>query len=154
MSDPADQKRPFWDEKPLAAMTEAEWESLCDGCGKCCLVLIEDEDDAQAGYLETRVHCKLFDPKTRRCTQYATRQQLVPGCVQVSADNAPTLDWMPDSCAYRRLAEGRGLAPWHPLITGDPDSVVAAGVAVKGPLISERRVRVRNLWRYVTGTRG
>lgn len=144
--------RPFWEEKTLSEMTAEEWESLCDGCGKCCLVLLEDEDD-EGHYLETSVCCRLFDAKARRCTRYDERFRLVPDCVQVSPENAGALKWMPESCAYRRLAEGRGLADWHPLISGRRDSVVKAGIAVRRDLKSEKKVRVRNLWRYVTGER-
>ncbi len=133
-------------------MDEAEWESLCDGCGRCCLVSLEDEDTGEVH--ETSVHCRLFDPETRRCTAYADRLRLVPGCVEVTPQKAASLSWMPDSCAYRRLAEGRGLASWHPLVSGRRESVAEAGVAVEGRLRSERRVRERDLWRYVTGRRG
>ena len=147
--------RPFWQEKSLVEMTEAEWESLCDGCGKCCLVLLEDEDTGEVA--ETSLHCQLFDPEARRCTAYADRHRLVPACVKVSPHNVRALTWMPRSCAYRRLAEGRGLASWHPLVSGRAESVAEAGVAVGQEagvcLKSEARVRARSLWRYVTGIR-
>ena len=142
---------PFWQTKTLAEMTEAEWESLCDGCGKCCLVLLEDEDTGEIG--ETSLHCQLYDPGTRRCTAYADRHRLVPGCVKVTAANVRQLGWMPTSCAYRRLAEGRGLASWHPLVSGRAESVAEAGEAAGPGLVSEARVRARDLWRYVTGIR-
>ena len=142
---------PFWQTKALAEMTEVEWESLCDGCGKCCLVLLEDEDTGEVA--ETSLHCQLYDPTARRCTAYDERHRLVPGCVRVTPQNAGTLTWMPRSCAYRRLAEGRGLPDWHPLVTNDPGSTAAAGMAAGPGLRSEARVRARSLWRYVTGLR-
>ena len=142
---------PFWVRKTLGEMTPEEWESLCDGCGRCCVVLLEDEEEG--GYVETSIGCKLFDPESRRCTRYETRQMLVPGCVKVTAQNAGQLDWMPESCAYRRLAEGRGLAPWHPLISGRAESVAEAGIAVGPDLVNEREVRERHYWRYVIGPR-
>ncbi|MBB4658546.1 YcgN family cysteine cluster protein [Parvularcula dongshanensis] len=142
---------PFWKTKPLEAMSEAEWESLCDGCGKCCMVLLEDEDTGEL--YETSVSCRLFDPEARRCSAYADRLRLVPGCVQVTPKNAGTLSWMPRSCAYRRLAEGRDLADWHPLVSGRPESVEEAGEAVSKDLRSEARVKASKLWRYVTRER-
>lgn len=149
LSDP--DSRPFWEWKSLHEMTETEWESLCDGCGQCCIVLLEDDD--VDGYAETDICCRLFDPVARRCTRYAERQRLVPDCVHVTPENAGKLDWMPSSCAYRRLAEGRGLADWHPLISGRAESVAEAGVAVEADLVSETRVKSRDLWKHVTGHR-
>lgn len=141
---------PFWETKPLSQMTREEWESLCDGCGRCCLITLEDED-APGIFEETSVHCRLFDPEERRCTCYARRTTLVPGCVELKPGNVGNLDFMPASCAYRRLAEGRGLAPWHPLISGDPASVEAAGIAVPKDLVSEREVCEEDLWHHLTG---
>lgn len=145
-------ERPFWETKPLSAMSREEWESLCDGCGKCCLVTLEDEDDP-GELAETSVHCRLFDAETRRCTCYARRTELVPGCIELRPDNVTSLPFMPESCAYRRIAEGRGLASWHPLVSGDPASVERAGVAVRRELTDERRVSEEDLWRHVTGHR-
>ena len=145
---------PFWECKTLPEMTQEEWESLCDGCGQCCIVLLEDEDGEEEGFLETSVCCRLFDPQTRRCTRYDERKTLVPDCVQVTPENAAALDWMPETCAYRRLAEGRGLADWHPLISGRRESVAEAGVSVGPDLTDERKVKTRHLWKYVTGRRG
>lgn len=148
---------PFWERKALADMTQSEWESLCDGCGRCCLVLLEDveaePDEPEARFFETSVCCELFDPKTRRCTNYKQRAQLVPGCVTLAPDTAKTLEWMPESCAYRRLAEGRGLADWHPLVSGQRDSVVEAGVAVSTDLVNEKTVSTDELWKFVTRAR-
>lgn len=127
--------RPFWETKRLEQMTVREWESLCDGCGLCCLVRFEDEDSGEV--VPTRVHCRLFDPQTCRCSDYANRKAHVPDCIKLTPHNIDELEWMPLSCAYRRINEGRGLADWHPLITGDPESVHAAGVSIRGETISE-----------------
>jgi len=127
--------KPFWETKSLSEMTPREWESLCDGCGLCCLVRFEDEDTGEV--IPTRVHCTLFDPDRCRCTDYEDRRRTVPDCVKLTPGNVGELKWMPPSCAYRRLHEGRGLPAWHPLITGDPDSVHKAGVSVRGQTISE-----------------
>ena len=126
---------PFWRRKTLAQMTRAEWESLCDGCGLCCLVRFEEEDSGQV--IPTRVHCKLFDAGACVCTDYANRKKQVPDCVKLTPGNIDALPWMPKSCAYRRLHEGRDLAWWHPLVSGDPESVHRAGVSVRGQTISE-----------------
>ena len=135
----------------MAEMTKQEWESLCDGCGKCCLVLLED--DKTDDIWETNVVCKLFDADRRRCTDYDHRHEKVPGCVQLSADAIDALTWMPQSCAYRRLSEGRGLAPWHPLISGNRQSVEEAGIALSGLLLNERDVPLQKLQDYIIGKR-
>lgn len=116
-------------------MTAREWESLCDGCGLCCLVRFEDEETGEV--IPTRVHCKLFDPDLCRCSDYANRREHVPDCIKLTPGNIEALEWMPKSCAYRRLHEGRDLASWHPLISGDPESVHRAGVSVRGQTVSE-----------------
>jgi uncharacterized protein len=127
--------KPFWETKSLRQMTVAEWDSLCDGCGLCCLIRFEDEDSGEI--IPTRVACKMFDAATCRCTDYANRADHVPDCIQLTPDNIERLAWMPRSCAYRRLDEGRGLPDWHPLVTGDPDSVHKAGVSIRNQTISE-----------------
>jgi uncharacterized protein len=121
---------PFWAEKTLDEMTEAEWESLCDGCGRCCLIKLEDEDTGEI--ITSDVHCKLFDPQTCGCSDYANRQERVPDCIKLTPHNVTTIGWMPRTCAYRRIAEGKGLSWWHPLVSGDPETVIMAGVSVFG----------------------
>lgn len=127
---------PFWRRKSLEQMTAREWESLCDGCGLCCLVRFEDEDSGEI--IPTRVHCQLFDPEACRCSDYENRKAHVPDCVKLTPGNIEALPWMPLSCAYRRLYEGRDLAAWHPLISGDPESVHQAGVSIRGQTVNER----------------
>ena len=126
----------FWERVALGEMSKAEWEALCDGCGKCCLNKLEDMDTGEIAF--TNVACRLFDDATCRCGNYAIRKQLVPECVVLTPD---TLDevahWVPRSCAYRRLNEGRGLAAWHPLVSGDPMSVHRAGISVIGATVPE-----------------
>jgi len=119
-------------------MNPAEWESLCDGCGLCCLIRFEDEDSGEI--IPTRVHCRLFDGDLCRCSDYANRKRHVPDCIKLTPNNIDALEWMPKSCAYRRLHEGRGLADWHPLVSGDPESVHRAGVSIRGQTISEARL--------------
>lgn len=127
--------KPFWRTKSLGEMTIAEWESLCDGCGLCCLVRFEDEDTGEI--TPTWVSCKLFDSATCRCSDYAERHRHVPDCIKLTPGNIEALQWMPLSCAYRRLHEGKDLPSWHPLVTGDPESVHAAGVSVRGLTVNE-----------------
>lgn len=127
--------RPFWETKTLRQMTGPEWESLCDGCGRCCLIRFEDEDTGEI--VPTRVACRLLDTETCQCSNYAKRKRYVPDCIKLTPGNVGGLPWMPTTCAYRRLNEGRGLPDWHPLITGDPDSAHSAGIGVRRQVVSE-----------------
>ena len=127
---------PFWTTKTLAEMTPQEWESLCDGCGRCCLHKLRDETDALS---YTNVSCRLLDTDTCRCSDYPRRQRRVPDCVSLTPAALAEIDWLPPSCAYRRVAQGRGLAWWHWLVSGDPDTVHTAGISVRGRVVDERR---------------
>lgn len=126
---------PFWERKRLHEMSAREWESLCDNCGLCCLIRFEDEDTGEV--IPTRVSCRLFDGEDCGCKDYANRKAQVPDCIKLTPWNIKDLPWMPRSCAYRRLHEGKPLPVWHPLLTGDPDSVHDAGVSVRGQTIDE-----------------
>lgn len=121
---------PFWRTTPLAAMSAEQWESLCDGCGRCCLVKLEDEDSGDIAY--TDVACRLFDVEGCRCADYAHRSEKVEDCVRLTPDAVASLSWLPPTCAYRLLDEGKDLPFWHPLVSGDAGSVRAAGVSVAG----------------------
>ncbi|MFD0915876.1 YcgN family cysteine cluster protein [Pseudahrensia aquimaris] len=126
---------PFWKRKTLREMTLPEWESLCDGCGKCCLNKLEDWDTGEIHF--TNVACTLFDDKTCRCKDYDDRFATVPDCIKLTPEDLHTYSWLPDTCAYRILDEGRELQHWHPLVSGDPQSVHKAGISVRGRTISE-----------------
>lgn len=128
----SDTERPFWETKTLEAMSDAEWEGLCDGCGRCCLVKLEDEETGTIHF--TDVGCRLLDGESCRCRDYPNRSAVVPDCVRLRPENIAGLGWMPPTCAYRLLAEGKGLPAWHPLVSGRAESVVEAGVSVKGRL--------------------
>ncbi len=124
----------FW-EKPLDELTRAEWESLCDGCGKCCLHKVEDADTGEVH--GTNVACKLLDRHSCRCVSYKTRKAFVPDCVRLTPAKAVTLPWLPSTCAYRLRAEGKPLPDWHYLVSGDPESVHQAKQSVRGWTVSE-----------------
>ncbi len=127
---------PFWKTKTLAEMSREEWESLCDGCGRCCLHKLRDNDSGELAW--TNVACRLLDHTTCRCADYANRRRRVPDCVRLTPQALAEIDWLPPSCAYRRVQEGRGLSWWHPLLSGDPQTVHDAGVSVRGRAIDER----------------
>ncbi len=121
---------PFWKTKTLEQMSEVEWESLCDGCGKCCMAKLEDEDSHEIAW--TSVGCRLLDAGSCRCADYPNRSTLVADCVRLTPENVPTIAWLPATCAYRLVAEGEDLRWWHPLVSGDPETVHAAGISVRG----------------------
>jgi uncharacterized cysteine cluster protein YcgN (CxxCxxCC family) len=125
----------FWEEKSLDRMSRAEWESLCDGCGKCCVHKLEDEETGELH--PTNVACRLLDRRTGRCSDYRRRRVYVPECVRLTPAKLDELDGLPSTCAYRLLANGEPLPEWHPLITGDPESVHRAGQSVRGWTVSE-----------------
>jgi uncharacterized cysteine cluster protein YcgN (CxxCxxCC family) len=126
---------PFWRAKTLEEMTQAEWESLCDGCGRCCLNKLEDFDTGEIFW--TDVACTLLDGASCRCKRYEARFEVVPDCVALTPEMVRTLTWLPPTCAYRLVAEGKNLKWWHPLRSGDPESVHRAGVSVRGKTVSE-----------------
>ena len=124
----------FW-ELPLADLPRAEWEALCDGCGRCCLHKLEDEDTGEIAH--TNVACKLLDTETARCSDYKHRKAFVPDCLRLTLKLVDTVPWLPDTCAYRLRAEDRQLPEWHPLLTGSQDAMIRAGMSVAGKVVSE-----------------
>lgn len=132
-----DNEAPFWKRKSLDEMSRPEWESLCDGCGRCCLIKLEDADTGEIAY--TDIACRLLDLGTCRCADYLHRKARVPDCVLLTADKIDDLQWMPSTCAYRLIAEGKDLAWWHPLVSGDPDTVHQAGVSIRNRVVPEDR---------------
>jgi uncharacterized protein len=131
------QLQPFWQRKKLAELTVEEWESLCDGCGRCCLKKLQDEATGKIAY--TDVACKLLDRDRCRCRRYENRHERVPDCVALRGDER-TFDWLPTTCAYRKLAAGKPLEWWHPLVSGDPETVHLAGISVRGRTLAEADV--------------
>lgn len=131
---------PFWRQKKLQDMSHAEWESLCDGCGKCCLHKIEEEEeDGSVGAVHvTNVACRLLDLKTAQCQRYDSRKRFVANCAVLTLARLDQFHWLPDSCAYRLIGEGKDLFDWHPLISGDKSSVIKAGISVVGRVVDER----------------
>ena len=129
---------PFWQRKKLAEMSRDEWESLCDGCGRCCVLKFQDESTGEIH--PTAVACRLLDLETCRCTNYEDRLRLVPECIRLDADSVRRYSFLPETCAYRRLDEGRGLAWWHPLVSGTAETVAEAGIGMGGQLLSEQGI--------------
>lgn len=137
----------FWETKTLSEMSDSEWESLCDGCAKCCVKKLEDADTGEVHY--TNVVCRLLDRDKCRCTRYPDRNALVPDCIVVTPEVAQDFKWLPETCAYRLLAEGKPLRDWHPLVSGNPDSVHEAGVSVRGKVVSEDNVHADEIQEFV-----
>ena len=138
----------FWEKKPLQKMSAREWEALCDGCGKCCLNKLEDEDTGEVAL--TRVACRLLDDMSCQCAHYETRHAFIPECIVLKPENLDThAYWMPQTCAYRLLWEGKPLPEWHPLLSGDPESVHQAGVSVRGITVSEFDVPIDDWEDYI-----
>lgn len=125
----------FWETKRLEEMTQEEWESLCDGCGRCCLHKLEDVDTGAIAF--TDIACTLLDPQSCRCRDYKDRHATVSDCVTLNAFNVYELGWLPETCAYRKIAEGKPLDAWHPLISGSTETVHEAGISVRGQTRSE-----------------
>jgi len=125
----------FWNEKPLEALTPAEWESLCDGCGRCCLVKLQDEESGELHY--TALACAELDLESCRCRHYDSRLERVPDCIALSAASLGEYPWLPNSCAYRLVAAGQALPTWHPLLSGSTESVHAIGISVRNFAVSE-----------------
>ncbi|MEX1667712.1 YcgN family cysteine cluster protein [Zhongshania guokunii] len=144
----ADIVRPsFWEVKSLAEMNAQEWELLCDGCGKCCLQKLEDEDSGEVFY--TDVACRLLDTTSCGCSDYPHRQQRVPDCLQLKLEDVAEFHWLPKTCAYRVLSEGGTLADWHPLLSDNDESVHRAGISVRGRCVSEIIVADEDLEEHI-----
>lgn len=138
---------PFWKRKKFSQMTPEEWESLCDGCGKCCCIRLEDVD---SGHIyRTDISCQLFDTQTCQCRDYANRQKKVTDCVRLTPENVRTLTWLPRSCAYRRLDEGKGLPACHHLVSGSCETIHMQGHSVRGTTINERKIKIRDYLRHI-----
>lgn len=143
--------QPFWTAMALQRMSRAQWESLCDGCGRCCLQKFQDGKTGKVTY--TWVSCYLLDTQACRCSDYGNRNTLVPGCLVLTPQQIPRLRWLPKTCAYRRLSEGKDLEDWHPLVSGDPESVHQAGISVRGKAICEVHVHPQDVEFYALDQR-
>jgi len=140
-------EKPFWESKKLEEMNREEWESLCDGCGRCCLHKLQNDFTDEIYY--TQIVCKLLDQETCRCTRYDERSVLIPTCVTMKPEDARNLDWMPNTCAYRLLANGKALPFWHPLITGSREAMIDEGITVTGKVIPEDEVPEEDWQDYI-----
>ncbi len=138
---------PYWRRKSLFEMSPAEWENLCDGCGRCCMLKLEDEDSGEI-YM-TRLACKLLAIGSCRCSDYANRHDKVPDCLRFTPDMVAELGWLPETCAYRLVHEGKNLAWWHPLVSGDPETVHQAGISVRAFAMPETPSRSERLHEYI-----
>ena len=137
----------WWDTLELVQLTEAQWEALCDGCARCCLHKLQDEDDGRIYY--TSVRCRYLLEASCRCSDYPNRTRLMPNCMQLSPGVMADLDWLPPTCAYRLRGEGRALPAWHPLVSGDPESVHRAGISIRGRSISDEYVHPDGYDEYI-----
>ncbi len=140
-------QKPFWEEKSLAQMNGEEWESLCDGCGRCCLNKLEDWDTGKIHF--TNIACTLLDDNTCRCSNYENRFDTVPDCIKLTPDTIGQYSWLPPTCAYRLLEEGKSLPTWHPLISGTMKSVHDAGISVQQKTVSEDGISVEEYEFYL-----
>jgi len=137
----------FWETKNLIDMNENEWESLCDKCGKCCVIKLEDFDTQEVYY--TNVSCKLLCEKSASCKDYENRKSIVPDCIILSPDNLKDLKWMPETCAYKLLNEGKNLPYWHPLLSGNDKEIVNSGNSVKNRVTNENEIKIKDLPDYI-----
>jgi len=137
----------FWRDRPLEELSHSQWESLCDGCARCCLCKLQDEDSARIFY--TNVACKLLDIERCRCTDYAHRSERVSDCLALEQFSGADFTLLPPTCAYRLLAEGKDLPPWHPLVSGDAEAVHRAGISVRGKVVSEREVSAEEMVEHI-----
>ena len=137
----------FWETKNLIDMNENEWESLCDKCGKCCVIKLEDFDTQEVHY--TNVSCKLLCEKSASCKNYENRKSIVPDCIILSPDNLKDLKWMPETCAYKLLNEGKKLHYWHPLLSGNDKDIVNSGNSVKNRVTNENKIKIKDLPDYI-----
>jgi uncharacterized cysteine cluster protein YcgN (CxxCxxCC family) len=128
----------WWNQKPLVDLSKPEWEALCDGCAKCCLHKLEDEESGEIFF--TKVRCRFLEEQSCRCTDYANRSSLVPNCIDLRSSDYKGLDWLPSTCAYRLRANDLPLPSWHPLVSGSRDSVHLEGISIRGRAISDEYV--------------
>lgn len=138
---------PFWKRKTLDEMSPGEWESLCDGCGLCCLNKLEDWETGEIAW--TSVACRLLDGESCRCTDYDNRQATVPDCIQLTPQSVREINWLPPSCGYRLVRDGEDLRWWHPLVSGDPDTVHQAGISARGRTVPETEIEVEDYEDYL-----
>jgi uncharacterized cysteine cluster protein YcgN (CxxCxxCC family) len=140
-------EKPFWERKSLEQMTREEWELLCDGCGRCCLEKLKDEDTGKVFY--TSVACRYLDTWTCKCGLYDERENFVPDCLMIRPEMIRTIDWLPVTCAYRRIIEGKSLDWWHPIVSGDADTVHQAGISIREKVISASYIADDDLDAYI-----
>jgi len=138
---------PFWKEKTLLEMSDTEWESLCDGCGLCCLNKLEDWETGEIAW--TSIHCTLLDGDTCRCKDYENRQKTVPDCIRLTPKSVHEISWLPPTCAYGLVRDGEDLKWWHPLVSGNPETVHEAGISVRGQTISEDGIDIEDYEDYL-----